>query len=119
MLSMDRTPLSTRLLNGQETNCLFDSRRTTSMEGSARRTYLAAVAPPPPPPGPLAFHTRACGRHPPPPRHQPRALGAPRRRPELHEPPRAVRILVHEARILPDRLVDLHDLPAPRRRHGP
>src|SRR3990172_1298960 len=50
MLSSDLTPLSTRLLNGQETNCLFGSRRTTSMEGSARRTYLAAVAPPQPPP---------------------------------------------------------------------
>src|SRR5438094_6544943 len=50
MLSMERTPLSTRLLNGHDTNPLFGSSRTTSIDGSASRTYLAAVAPPQPPP---------------------------------------------------------------------
>src|SRR2546422_507128 len=50
MLSIDRTPLSTRLLNGHDTNCRFGSSRTTSIDGSARRTYLAAGAPPHPPP---------------------------------------------------------------------
>src|SRR6267142_5603207 len=50
MLSIERTPLSTRLLNGHDTNSLFGSSRTTSIDGSARRTYLAAVAPPQPPP---------------------------------------------------------------------
>src|SRR5437867_2763735 len=50
MLSIVRTPLSTRLLNGHDTNSLFGSSRTTSIDGSARRTYLAAVAPPQPPP---------------------------------------------------------------------
>src|SRR3989454_4929999 len=50
MLSIERTPLSTRLLNGHDTNSLFGSSRTTSIDGSARRTYLAAVAPPTPPP---------------------------------------------------------------------
>src|SRR6267142_6529935 len=50
MLSIVRTPLSTRFENGHETNCLFGSSRTTSIEGSSRRTYLAAVAPPQPPP---------------------------------------------------------------------
>src|SRR5262245_16375866 len=45
-----RTSLSTRLLIGQEMNCFWGSRRITSIEGSARRTYLAAVAPPQPPP---------------------------------------------------------------------
>src|SRR6266446_3801854 len=50
MLSIDRTPLSTRLLNGHDTNCRFGSSRTASIDGSARRTYLAAVAPPHPPP---------------------------------------------------------------------
>src|SRR2546422_2894780 len=49
-LPSPRTPLSTRLLNGQETNVLFGSSITTSMDGSAARTYLAAVAPPQPPP---------------------------------------------------------------------
>src|SRR2546428_6910179 len=50
MLSIERPPLSTRLLNGHDTNSLFGSSRTTSIDGSARRTYLAAVAPPQPPP---------------------------------------------------------------------
>ena len=50
MLSIVRSPLSTRLLNGQEMNSRFGSSRTTSMPGSSRRTYLAAVAPPQPPP---------------------------------------------------------------------
>src|SRR5438874_9170556 len=50
MLPIERTPLSTRLLNGHETNSLVGSSRTTSIDGSARRTYLAAVAPPHPPP---------------------------------------------------------------------
>src|SRR5262245_9493123 len=50
MLSMDRTPLNTRLLNGHETNSRFGSRSTTSMVGSFSRTYLATVAPPHPPP---------------------------------------------------------------------
>src|SRR5882762_8086566 len=50
MLSIERTPLSTRLLKGHDTNSLFGSSRTTSIEGSASRTYLAAVAPPQPPP---------------------------------------------------------------------
>src|SRR5262245_35610364 len=47
---MLRTPLSTRLLKGHEMNSRLGSRRTTSMVGSYRRTYLAAVAPPQPPP---------------------------------------------------------------------
>src|SRR5215475_7617513 len=50
MLSMDRMPLSTRLLNGHETNSRLGSSSTTSMAGSFRRTYLATVAPPHPPP---------------------------------------------------------------------
>src|SRR5713101_478147 len=50
MLSMERRPLSTRLLNGHETNSRLGSRSTTSMPGSSDRTYLAAVAPPHPPP---------------------------------------------------------------------
>src|SRR5215475_3569204 len=50
MLSIDRTPLSTRLLNGQEMKSRFGSRRTTSIVGSFNRTYLATVAPPHPPP---------------------------------------------------------------------
>ncbi len=50
MLSMVRTPLSTRLLNGQEMNSRFGSSSTTSMLGSSTRMYLAAVAPPQPPP---------------------------------------------------------------------
>src|SRR5438552_7643053 len=50
MLSIARTPLSTRLLNGQETNSLLGSRRMTSIDGSPSRTYFAAVAPPQPPP---------------------------------------------------------------------
>src|SRR5262245_40997252 len=50
MLSMDRTPLSTRLLNGQEMKSRLGSTRTTSMVGSFNRTYLATVAPPHPPP---------------------------------------------------------------------
>src|SRR5713226_6680767 len=50
MLSIDRTPERTRLLNGHDTNCRFGSSRTTSIDGSARRTYFAAVAPPQPPP---------------------------------------------------------------------
>src|SRR6266850_278316 len=50
MLSIERTPLSTRLLNGHDTNSLFGSSKTTSIDGSASRTYLAAVAPPQPPP---------------------------------------------------------------------
>src|SRR6266545_4322035 len=47
---MERRPLSTRLLNGHETNCRLGSRSTTSMPGSSDRTYFAAVAPPQPPP---------------------------------------------------------------------
>src|SRR2546428_2085498 len=47
---MERRPLSTRLLNGHETNSRLGSRSTTSMPGSSDRTYLAAVAPPQPPP---------------------------------------------------------------------
>src|SRR2546422_4701822 len=50
MLSIERTPLSTRLLNGHDTKSLLGSSSTTSIDGSARRTYLAAVAPPQPPP---------------------------------------------------------------------
>src|SRR5213593_3701943 len=50
MLSSVRTPLSTRLLNGHETNWRLGSSRMTSMDGSLRRTYFAAVAPPHPPP---------------------------------------------------------------------
>jgi hypothetical protein len=50
MLSIVRTPLRTRFENGHETNCLFGSSNTTSIEGSASRTYFAAVAPPQPPP---------------------------------------------------------------------
>src|SRR5438552_37074 len=50
MLPIERTPLSTRLLNGHDTNCLLGSSRTTSIDGSASRTYFAAVAPPQPPP---------------------------------------------------------------------
>src|SRR5882724_13707866 len=50
MLSIVRTPLRTRFENGHDTNVLFGSSRTASIEGSARRTYLAAVAPPQPPP---------------------------------------------------------------------
>src|SRR5512145_268459 len=50
MLSIVRTPLRTRFENGHETNSLFGSSRTTSIDGSASRTYLAAVAPPHPPP---------------------------------------------------------------------
>src|SRR5437773_7727012 len=50
MLPIERTPLSTRLLNGHDTNSLFGSSRTTSIDGSASRAYLAAVAPPQPPP---------------------------------------------------------------------
>src|SRR3989449_6733921 len=49
-LSIERTPERTRLLNGHDTNCWFGSSRTTSIEGSANRTYFAAVAPPQPPP---------------------------------------------------------------------
>jgi hypothetical protein len=44
------TPLKTKLLNGQEINSLLGSRSVTSIDGSARRMYLAAVAPPQPPP---------------------------------------------------------------------
>src|SRR5712692_8624297 len=47
---MARWPLRTRLLNGHDTNLAFGSSSTTSMDGSASRTYLAAVAPPQPPP---------------------------------------------------------------------
>src|SRR5438093_6615559 len=50
MLSSVRTPLSTRLLNGHETNWRLGSSRMTSMAGSPSRTYFAAVAPPHPPP---------------------------------------------------------------------
>src|SRR5260370_41805903 len=50
MLSIVRTPLSTRLLNGHETNRSLGSSSTTSMEGSLRRRYFAALAPPHPPP---------------------------------------------------------------------
>src|SRR5947209_23874 len=50
MLSSVRTPLSTRLLKGHETNWRLGSSRMTSMDGSPRRTYFAAVAPPHPPP---------------------------------------------------------------------
>src|SRR5712692_2284845 len=49
-LSIFRTPLSTRLLNGHETNSRLGSIRITSILGSSSRTYLAAVAPPQPPP---------------------------------------------------------------------
>src|SRR5713101_8221818 len=42
--SIVRTPARTRLLNGQEMNFRLGSIRTTSMFGSSRRTYLAAVA---------------------------------------------------------------------------
>src|SRR5260370_20807125 len=47
---IERTPLSTRLLSGHETNLVLGSIRITSSEGSSIRTYLAAVAPPQPPP---------------------------------------------------------------------
>src|SRR5260370_4643159 len=50
MVWSDRRPLSRRLLNGHDRNCRFGSSGTTSIDGSARRTYLAAVAPPHPPP---------------------------------------------------------------------
>src|SRR5439155_1503230 len=50
MLSSVRTPLSTRLLKGHETNWRLGSSRMTSMVGSPSRTYFAAVAPPHPPP---------------------------------------------------------------------
>src|SRR3989475_7503813 len=50
MLSSVRTPLSTRLLKGHETNWRLGSSRRTSMDGPPRRTSFAAVAPPPPPP---------------------------------------------------------------------
>src|SRR5712691_11835936 len=50
MLPIVRTPLKTRLLKGQETKFSFGSSRTTSIEGSLSRTYLAAEAPPQPPP---------------------------------------------------------------------
>src|SRR2546427_9576716 len=50
MLSSVRTPLSTRLLKGHETNWRLGSSRMTSMDGAPRRTYFAAGAPPPPPP---------------------------------------------------------------------
>src|SRR5438552_11160449 len=50
MLSIVRTPLSTRLLNGHETKRSLGSSSTTSMEGSLRRRYFAALAPPQPPP---------------------------------------------------------------------
>ncbi len=50
MLSSVRTPLSTRLLNGHEMNCLLGSSMMTSIDGSPSRTYFAAVAPPHPPP---------------------------------------------------------------------
>src|SRR5437773_4812719 len=49
-MSIERTPERTRLLNGHDTNCWFGSSRTTSIDGSASRTYFAAVAPPQPPP---------------------------------------------------------------------
>ena len=45
-----RTSLRTRLLIGHEMNCFCGSSTITSIDGSARRTYLAAVAPPQPPP---------------------------------------------------------------------
>src|SRR5262245_5065920 len=50
MLSIVRTPLSTRLLKGHDTKDRFGSSATTSMAGSSARTYFAAVAPPQPPP---------------------------------------------------------------------
>src|SRR5437773_438368 len=50
MLSMVRTPLSTRLLKGHDTNDVFGSSRMTSIDGSPSRTYFAAVEPPQPPP---------------------------------------------------------------------
>src|SRR5438552_15395019 len=50
MLSMVRTPLSTRLLKGHDTKDVFGSSRMTSIDGSPSRTYFAAVAPPQPPP---------------------------------------------------------------------
>src|SRR5262245_1253511 len=50
MLPIVRTPLSTRLLKGQETNRSFGSSNTTSIEGSLNLRYLAAEAPPQPPP---------------------------------------------------------------------
>ena len=40
----------TVLLKGQVTNALLGSIRVTSIPGSKRRKYLAAVAPPKPPP---------------------------------------------------------------------
>jgi len=63
---MERRPLSTRLLNGHETNSRLGSSSTTSMPGSSERTYLAAVAPPQPPPititrRPLRFGARSPG----------------------------------------------------------
>jgi hypothetical protein len=39
-------PPSTRFEMGQEMNDSFGSTRTTSIEGSKSRMYLAAVAPP-------------------------------------------------------------------------
>src|SRR5262245_52676926 len=47
---MVRRLLKTRLLNGHDTNCRLGSRSRTSIDGSPKRTYLAAVAPPHPPP---------------------------------------------------------------------
>src|SRR5262245_47318612 len=50
MLSIVRTPLRTRLLNGHEMNRSLGSSITTSIDGSLSRRYFAALAPPQPPP---------------------------------------------------------------------
>src|SRR5262245_20475256 len=50
MASIDSTPLRTKLLNGHDTNVRLGSSKMTSIDGSWRRTYFAAVAPPQPPP---------------------------------------------------------------------
>src|SRR5258706_7733360 len=47
---MDEKPPSTRLDIGQDTKRLSRSTSTTSIDGSHRRMYFAAVAPPKPPP---------------------------------------------------------------------
>src|SRR5881628_2534321 len=65
-LSIERTPLSTRLENGQEMNLALGSIRMTSVAGSSIRTYFAAVAPAQPPPitttrRPLRLGARSVG----------------------------------------------------------
>src|SRR5258706_5375632 len=47
---MDEKPPSTRLDIGQDTKGFSRSTSTTSIDGSHRRMYFAAVAPPKPPP---------------------------------------------------------------------